>query len=72
MPLRAAKKKEIFSKKKLPQGHADYEYVLSFEIGQREIGLYSGQTDRRTNPPSTVIVYRYIFLISNHSKIWKF
>ena len=42
----------------LPQGHADSEYVLSFEIGQRESGLYSGRADRRTNPPSTVLVYR--------------
>ena len=32
--------------------------MLSFEIGQRESGLYSGRTDRRTNPPSTVLVYR--------------
>ena len=35
---------------KLPQGHEDSEYVLSFEIGQREGGFYSGRTDT----PSTV------------------
>ena len=53
---------------KLPQGHEDSEYVLSFEIGQREGGFYSGrtdgldrQTDRHTEPPSTVLVYRYIY-----------
>ena len=40
--------------KKLPQGHEDSEYVLSLEIGQRESGFYSG----RTNPPSTLLVYR--------------
>ena len=33
--------------------------MLSFEIGQRESGLYSEQTDRITQPPSTVLVYRY-------------
>ena len=32
---------------KLLQGHEDSEYVLSFEIGQREDGFYSGRTDRR-------------------------
>ena len=42
----------------LPLGHGDSEYVLSFEIGQRKGGFYSGRTDRRTNPPSTVLVYR--------------
>ena len=36
------------------------EYVLSFEIGQRESGFYSGPTDRWTKPPSTVLVYRYM------------
>ena len=28
--------------------HEDSEYVLSFEIGQREGGFYSAQTDRHT------------------------
>ena len=27
---------------KPPQGHEDSEYVLSFKIGQREGGFYSG------------------------------
>ena len=31
---------------------------IGFEIGQRESGFYSGRTDRRTKPPSTVLVYR--------------
>ena len=44
---------------KLPQGHEDSEYVLSFEIGQREGGFYSGRIDRHTEPPSTVLVYRF-------------
>ena len=39
---------------KLPQGHEDSKYVLSFEIGQREGGFYSAQTDgqnhRQTHP----------------------
>ena len=49
---------------KLPQGHEDSEYVLSFEIGQREGGFYSArtdthrQTDRITDTPNTVLVYR--------------
>ena len=43
---------------KLPQGHEDSEYVLSFEIGQREGGFYSGRTDRTTQYRiSTQIVY---------------
>ena len=33
---------------KLLQGREDSEYVLSFEIGQQECGLYSAQTDRAT------------------------
>ena len=48
--------------KKLPQGHEDTEYVLSFEIGQRRSGFYSERTDRVTDrvtePSSTVLVYR--------------
>ena len=34
----------------LPQGHEDSEYVLSFEIGQRESVFCSGrrQTDKAT------------------------
>ena len=42
----------------LPQGPEDSEYVLSFEIGQREGGFYSARTDT----PSTVLVYRYDLL----------
>ena len=46
---------------KLPPGHEDFKYVLSFEIGQRESGFYSARIDRhtdrisnrRTEPPST-------------------
>ena len=41
---------------KHPQGHKGSEYVLSFEIGQREGGFYSG----RTETPSTVLVYRLL------------
>ena len=52
---------------RLPQGHEDSEYVLSFEIGQRESGFYSGPTDRRTNPHSTVLVYRFYNGISENS-----
>ena len=33
----------------LPQGYDDSEYVLSFEIGQRESGFYRTQTDGRTD-----------------------
>ena len=33
----------------LPQGHEDFEYVLNFEIGQREGGFYSGRTDTQNN-----------------------
>ena len=32
----------------IPQSHEDSEYVLSFEIGQREGGFYSGRTDTQT------------------------
>ena len=35
---------------KLPQDHEDSEYVLSFEIGQREGGFYSGRTDTQNHP----------------------
>ena len=44
--------------KKLPQGHESSEYVLSFQIGQREGGFYSARTDRIIEPPSTALVYR--------------
>ena len=41
----------------------DSEYVLSFEIGQRESSFYSErtelQTDRITEPSSTILVYRF-------------
>ena len=33
----------------LPQGHEGSEYMLSFEIGQREGGFYSGRTDGQTD-----------------------
>ena len=56
----AAVKEEMVLK--LPQGHEDTEYVHSFEIGQWEGGFYSTrtdtQTDRITDTPSTVSVYR--------------
>ena len=42
-------------KKKLPQGHEDPEYVLSFEIGQRESGFYRERTDRIMPTSSTVL-----------------
>ena len=44
---------------KLPRGYEDSEYVLSFEIGQRESGFYRELTDRVTEPSSTLLVYRY-------------
>ena len=44
---------------KLRQGHEDSEYVLSFEIGQRDCGFYSARTDRITDTPSAVLVYIY-------------
>ena len=47
---------------KLPHGHEGSEYVLSFEIRQREGGFYTGQTDGRTEPPSSALVYRYIYI----------
>ena len=49
---------------KHPQGHKGSEYVLSFEIGQREGGFYSARTDRRTDTPSTALVYRFSSLNS--------
>ena len=47
---------------KLPQGHEDSEYVLSFEIGKREGGLYSERKDRQTEPFSTVLVHEFLQL----------
>ena len=35
------------------------EYVLSFEIGQREGGFYSARTDT----PSNALVYRLLFMM---------
>ena len=35
---------------KLLQGHEDSEYMLSFEIGQRESCFYDGRTDGHTHP----------------------
>ena len=34
--------------KELPLGHVDSNYVLSFEIGQRESGFYSERTESQT------------------------
>ena len=45
---------------KLPQGHEDSEYVLTFEMGQREGSFYSRRTDIHTEPPSIVLVYRFV------------
>ena len=46
----------------LPQGHEDSKFVLSFEIEQREGDFYSerteSQTDRVTEPSSTLLAYR--------------
>ena len=42
---------------KLPRGHEDSEYVLSFKIGQREGGFYSARTD--TESPNSALVYRF-------------
>ena len=42
---------------KLPQGHEDSEYVLSFEIGQRERGFYSERTESQSD---RAIQYRII------------
>ena len=45
---------------KLPQGHEGSEYVLSFEIRQQEaVSIAHEQTDGRTEPPSSALVYRY-------------
>ena len=49
----------------LPQGHDDSEYVLRFEIGQRESDFYSARTDGQTHPISTVLVYRFIMFLCN-------
>ena len=48
---------------KLPQVHENSEYVLSFQIGQREGGFYSGRTDRHTEPPSNALVYDIVSII---------
>ena len=40
---------------KLLQGHEDSKYVLSLEIEQRESGFYSEQTDRISQPSSSVL-----------------
>ena len=36
--------------------------MLGFEIGQRKSGFYGEQTDRITEPSSTVLVYSYLDL----------
>ena len=48
---------------KTSEGHEDSEYVLSFEIGQRKGGFYSGRTDRHTEPPSNALVYDIVSII---------
>ena len=64
LPL-AAEKKTLTSFKKLPQGHEDYEYVLSFEFWQREGGSYSEQTDTHPVLYSNIDwAYLLIFIIS--------
>ena len=47
---------------KLPFRHEDSEYVISFEIGQREGSFYSARrhTDGQTDTPSTVLVHRLL------------
>ena len=45
----------------LPQAHEGSEYVLSFEIGQRE-GGFCIRTNRHTDTPSTVLVYRFLYI----------
>ena len=47
---------------KRPQGHEDSEYVLGFEIGQREVvSIANGQTDRQidsqTESPSHPVAH---------------
>ena len=42
---------------KLPQNHEDSEYVLSFEIREREGGLYSERTDRHTKSQTYPVPY---------------
>ena len=57
---------------KLPQGHESSACVLSFEIGQREGGVYSGKADGQTEPSSSALVYRYIYIgIYSHEEIKK-
>ena len=43
---------------KLPQGCDASEYVLSFEIGQREGGFYSARTDRHTQQRISIQIYQ--------------
>ena len=42
----------------LPQGHEGFEYVLSFQIGQRKGGFYSAQTDTQTDRHTDVQNHR--------------
>ena len=56
---------------KLHLCHEDSEYVLGFEIGQRESGFYSERTDRITEPPNTVLVYRLVFFRKIYFKVKK-
>ena len=68
-------KKKIWGalgKKKRDPFHEDSKYVLGFEIGQRESGFYSerteSQTDRVTEPSSTVLVYRYMHRVTHKAR----
>ena len=44
---------------KLPLYHEGSEYVLSFEIGQRQVGFYSTQTDTQNYPVPHSNIHRY-------------
>ena len=56
--------------KKLYSCHEDSEYVLDFEIGQRESGFYSERTESQTDvPSSTLLVYRFTFIGASFARI---
>ena len=48
---------------KLPHGYEDSEYMLSFEIGQRESGFYSERTDTQTDGQSHPVPYSQYGLV---------
>ena len=52
---------------KLPQGHEDSEYVLSFEIGQREGGFYSARTDSSIWIWNSISIWMYLHWMSIRS-----